>query len=184
MPVDFRLHRDRAAEHVMQTLYDAIDQRREVAFAHLGKRRRIHPYALRHGEGTWWVDGRDVDADAPRSFPVAHLEQPSVGPPNAYERPTWTSPPTNDPLTWRRSVPVQMTLEVEPEFAPDARAAFGPIIVEEQPGEPVRLVLDVVHRAAFRTALYQLAGSARVVAPPDAVEEERAWLDQQVAGPR
>ena len=115
----------------MRTLYDAIDQRREVAFVHLGKRRRIQPYALRHGEGSWWVDGLDIDADGPRSFPVARVEQPDVGPPNAYERPRWTRPPTNDPLTWRRSVPTQVTLEVEAEFAPDARAAFAPIIIDD-----------------------------------------------------
>ncbi len=164
----------------MRTLYDAIDQRREVAFVHLGKRRRIQPYALRHGEGSWWVDGLDIDADGPRSFPVAHVEQPDVGPPNAYERPRWTRPPTNDPLTWRRSVPTQVTLEVEAEFAPDARAAFAPIIIDDAGTEPVRLVVDVVHRAAFRAALYQLAGSVRVVAPPEVVEEERGWLEQQV----
>ncbi|MET0741670.1 MAG: WYL domain-containing protein [Candidatus Nanopelagicales bacterium] len=178
--VDLRLHRDREAERVMKTLYDAIDQRREVAFVHIGRARRIHPYALRHGEGIWWVDGLDVDADGPRSFPVAHVEQPIVGPPNAYDRPSWARPPTNDPLTWRRSVPTRMTLEVEAEFAPDARAAFAPIIVDDAPGEPVQLIVDVVHRSAFRTALYQLAGTVRVVAPPEAVEEERAWLEQQL----
>ena len=49
--------------------------------------RRLEPYGLVHRRGNWYVVGRDIDKEAPRSFKASRIVPPVTELPGSYEIP-------------------------------------------------------------------------------------------------
>ena len=50
--------------------------------------RRVEPYGLVHRRGNWYLVGRDMDREAPRSFRVSRIVGPVIEIPGSYEIPS------------------------------------------------------------------------------------------------
>jgi proteasome accessory factor B len=85
---------DVAAEQpLLGPLLSSLLERRRVAFDYEtadGSRstRSLEPYGLVHRRGHWYLVGRDIDREAPRSFKVSRITGPVVEIQGSYEIPS------------------------------------------------------------------------------------------------
>lgn len=84
---------DVAAEQpLLGPLLSSLLERRQISFGYEtagGERstRRLEPYGLVHRRGHWYVVGRDIDRDSPRSFKASRIEPPITQLDGSYEVP-------------------------------------------------------------------------------------------------
>lgn len=84
---------DLAAEQpLLAPLLATLLERRPVAFEYESgdgqhTKRRVEPYSLVHRRGHWYLVGRDVDKDAPRSFKVSRIVSKVTQAEGSYEIP-------------------------------------------------------------------------------------------------
>jgi predicted DNA-binding transcriptional regulator YafY len=67
------------ASPLVATLIDAVTRRKRIVFTYRPpgrspSERQVHPYALVHRRGTWYVAGHDSKRDALRSFRLSRIE--------------------------------------------------------------------------------------------------------------
>ena len=72
--------RDRAVLDNLDTLVNAVAQRREIKFKYRKRNGRdtaqrvVHPYGLGYREGEWYLVGKDLQRDALRQFKVVRIQ--------------------------------------------------------------------------------------------------------------
>ncbi len=166
--------------------FDAVSRRRVLAFRYRDDERRLEPYGVVHRIGHWYVVGRDIDRDAPRSFRIDRiLDEPASGPPDAFAPPADVDPSAfvrDDPLRFGEEQPVAARVLVDATRAAWVTDELGPeVVVERRDDGAVVVELQVVNRAAFRTWVLALLEHVEVLEPDELRDDLVAWLREIVA---
>ena len=173
--------------------FDAVSRRRVLTFRYRDDERRLEPYGVVHRIGHWYVVGRDIDRDGPRSFRIDRiLDEPASGPPDAFAPPADVDPSAfvrDDPLRFGEDQPVAARVLVDATRAAWVTDELGPeVVVERRDDGAVVVELQVVNRAAFRTWVLALLEHVEVLEPDELRDDLVAWLREIVArdsgGPR
>lgn len=162
--------------------FDAVSRRRVLTFRYRDDERRLEPYGVVHRIGHWYVVGRDVDRDAPRSFRIDRIEgTPDAGASGAFEPPADVDPSAfvrDDPLQFGEEQPVAARVLVDATRAAWVTDELGPeVVVERRDDGAVVVELRVVNRTAFRTWVLGLLEHAEVLEPEDLRADLVAWLE-------
>ncbi len=162
--------------------FDAVSRRRVLSFRYRDDDRQLEPYGVVHRIGHWYVVGRDVDRDAPRSFRIDRIDgPPDAGPPGAFEPPADVDPSAfvrDDPLRFGEEQPVAARVLVDATRAAWVTDELGPeVVVERRDDGSVVVELQVVNRSAFRTWVLALLEHAEVLEPADLRADLVAWLE-------
>ncbi|MFO7591376.1 MAG: WYL domain-containing protein [Acidimicrobiia bacterium] len=171
--------------------FDAVSRRRVLTFRYRDDERRLEPYGVVHRIGHWYVVGRDVDRDAPRSFRIDRIEgRPEAGAADAFEPPADVDPARfvrDDPLRFGEDQPVAARVLVDAARAAWVTDELGSeVVVERRDDGAVVVELQVVNRAAFRTWVLGLLEHAEVLEPADLRRDLVEWLGEivnQTGGP-
>jgi proteasome accessory factor B len=171
--------------------FDAVSRRRVLTFRYRDDERRLEPYGVVHRIGHWYVVGRDVDRDAPRSFRIDRIEgRPEAGAADAFEPPADVDPARfvrDDPLRFGEDQPVAARVLVDAARAAWVTDELGSeVVVERRDDGAVVVELQVVNRAAFRTWVLGLLEHAEVLEPADLRRDLVEWLGEivnQAGGP-
>jgi predicted DNA-binding transcriptional regulator YafY len=161
-------------------LFAAISAMTPVAFRYRAQERRVEPYRLRFRNGHWYVEGRDVDADAERSFRVDRIESPVVasGAAGTFQRPEGEAAPSPPPWQMGDEEPVVARVLVDAEQAGWAEGHVGAAAVDERRDDgSVVLAVRVTNRDAFRSFVLGFLDHAEVLGPPPLRDDMRAWLE-------
>ncbi len=165
----------------LPALFDAVAKHARLDFTYRGSERRLEPYGVVLRRGHWYVVGRDVDRDAPRSFRADRIDGvPEIGVPGAFTAPGDVDPSTflrDDPLSYGEEEPLEALVLVDGARAGWAAEHVGEDSVRERHDDgSVVLALSVVNRAALRTWVLDLLEHAEVLAPPELRAEMVDWL--------
>lgn len=165
--------------------FDAVSRRRVLTFRYRDDERRLEPYGVVHRIGHWYVVGRDVDRDAPRSFRIDRIDgRPEVGAPDAFVPPADVDPARfvrDDPLRFGEDQPVAARVLVDAARAAWVTDELGPeVVVDRREDGAVVVELQVVNRAAFRTWVLGLLEHAEVLEPVDLRRDLVHWLEEIV----
>lgn len=166
--------------------FDAVSRRRVLTFRYRDDERRLEPYGVVHRIGHWYVVGRDVDRDAPRSFRIDRIDgRPEVGAADAFVPPADVDVARfvrDDPLRFGEDQPVAARVLVDAARAAWVTDELGPeVVVDRREDGAVVVELQVVNRAAFRTWVLGLLEHAEVLEPPDLRRDLVDWLGEIVA---
>ena len=169
--------------------FDAVSRRRTLAFRYRGDVRHLEPYGVVHRIGHWYVVGRDIDRDAPRSFRIDRIDGlPEAGVAGAFEPPEDLDPSTfvrDDPMSYGDEQPVTARVLVD-----GTRAAWvvdeigGEAVAERRDDGSIVVELQVVNRSAFRTWVLALLEHAEVLEPVELRDEMIAWLRASIGATR
>jgi proteasome accessory factor B len=168
------------------TIFGAVAERQQVAFSYHGDRRVVDPWRLSFRNGQWYLAGWDHRRGGSRTFRLDRMETVPelVGEPGAFERPPGGA--TGPPPPWQLGdgEAVTATLLVDAAQAAWARAAAGPdAVAESRPDGSLVLRMAVTNRAAFRSFVLGFLDHARLLGPPDLVEDVVGWLEALAALP-
>lgn len=163
--------------------FDAVSRRRVLTFRYRDDDRRLEPYGVVHRIGHWYVVGRDIDRDAPRSFRIDRIQgQPETGTSDAFEPPADVDPSKfvrDDPLRFGEDQPVAARVLVDAARAAWVTDELGSeVVVERRDDGAVVVELQVVNRAAFRTWVLTLLEHAEVLEPEDLRADLVGWLGE------
>ncbi len=170
-------------------LFDAVAKHAVLEFSYRGSERTLEPYGVVLRRGHWYVVGRDVDRDAPRSFRADRIEgTPRAGNPGAFAPPADVDPSTflrDDPLSYGEDEPLEALVLVDGTRAGWAVEQVGEDAVRERRDDgSVVLALSVVNRPALRTWVLDLLEHAEVLAPEALRAEMIEWLAALVESER
>jgi proteasome accessory factor B len=175
------------SDPALPVLYEAVRRRRLVTFAYAGERRELEPWGMLCRDGYWYVSGHDRVRGALRHFRVDRIDGGlAVGDEHAF-----TAPASFDaalavpaePFAVASGVPVHASVEVGPLMAAKVVAEVGEDrVVERHDDGTVVLSLPVTSVDGLRSWLFGLLDHARLLDPPDLVDDVRAWLSAVAAG--
>jgi predicted DNA-binding transcriptional regulator YafY len=157
-------------------LYAAVRDRALARFSYHDIAREIAPYGLLCRDGFWYVAGDDRTRPGRKNFRVDRIDgDVEVGAPGAFERPLDFSidaalPVEPYALTGDEPVDVEVWLD---RIA--AARITGEKVTENADGSVIARI-RVSNRGGFRSWLLGLRDHARVVAPPEIVEDVASWL--------
>lgn len=160
-----------AASGDLPLLFGAMTEGREVAFAYLGKERRVRPYGLVHRFGHWYLVGPPAGESEVRTFRVDRLAGLRLGRRRqAFTRPAGFRAADALPAApWEAG---EQEVEVTVRFAPGvawwARRQLSPRahLAEELDGSLVAR-LPVASVNAFIGWMIGFEDEAEVLGPPD-----------------
>ena len=169
-----------AADRLRALLIDAARRRRRVTVRYLkpdadaAETRDVEPYVVAHGEGRWYVVGRDPAPDEVRVFRIDRILEATA------TDATFDPPPDFDPSDWvrggrvyRADEELEVTVRYSPRVAPWLRERGegeaqddGSVLVRHRVSDPGWVVRHVLRYGA----------EAEVVGP----EEARGWVREAV----
>lgn len=164
----------------------AVEQRCLIRFTYKGRPRVVRPQLVRPGASGWYLYGHEIDVpeiDSPEMkwFVTHRMSDVALDPPGTAGLLREMTADELNPITWKRDPRVDVVVETSAEHEPQVTAMLGEPSTREADGEVVRLTVPMTHRAAFRARLYELGRRARVVAPPEVVDEIIADLRRFVS---
>lgn len=173
-----------AAPAALGVLFDAVLERRPVAFRYGDTERHLQPHRLQYERGRWYVSGHDVDRDAIRSFRLDRIEGAATpGEPASF-------PPADD-LPGVRLRPWEMgDEEVRVAQVLLDEVVAGPVLAED-PGLRVLEVrsdgstvveLEVRNRVGLEDFVLSHLERAELLGPPELRSALIERLDTLMAG--
>ncbi|WP_162605857.1 helix-turn-helix transcriptional regulator [Jiangella aurantiaca] len=184
-PVDEDLVRSgeprRAAPDPLTEAAYAVEQRCLVRFTYKGRPRVVRPQLVRPGASGWYLYGHETDSSEMKWFVTHRMSDVALGAPGTAGPVREVTADELNPITWTRDPRIDVVVETASEHEPEVTTMLGTPSAREADGEVVRLTVPVTHRAAFRARLYELGRRARVVAPPEFVDEIVADLRRFVS---
>lgn len=175
---------DVAAEQpLLGPLFAALVDRSPVSFGYVTgdgsrSRRHVEPYSLVHRRGHWYLIGRDVDRDAPRSFKVSRIERVQRGD-GSYEIPGDFDLDAHTALEpWEvgdaEPIAVEMRFSGPVAWWPQQNMQFADTTTNDDGS--VDVSLKVAKLDALISWAVGFAPHVEIVAPPEAQERLRAHL--------
>jgi predicted DNA-binding transcriptional regulator YafY len=158
-------------------LMDASRAAATVRFRYGGVDREVEPWGVLTRDGYWYVTGLDRTRGERRTFRVDRVEgEVAVGEPGSYTVPDDFDVRTALPdEPWRLGGETVYEVDVVVDAVGAAR--LGDVEVRERRPDGAAVVrLDVTNLAGFRSWLFGLLGHARVVSPPEVVDDVTTWL--------
>jgi proteasome accessory factor B len=170
------------SDPALGVLYDAVRRRRTATFTYGGASREVEPWGLLCRDGFWYLTGHDRTRAGDRNFRVDRIEGPvETGTEGAF-----------DP---RRSFDATLAMPAQPyALAPgepiDAEVWVGPLmaaevgddkVVERRSDGSIVVTLGVANVDGLRSWLFGLLDHARLLGPPELVDDVTAWLGR-IAG--
>ena len=171
-------------EHLVR-LFQAVSERRAVAFSYRGEARSIDPFRLSFSSGHWYLDGYDHDRGGERRFRVDRVEAaPELGPAGSFEPPARLGAAGREPWEMGDDETVEALILVDREQADWAVTRAGThSLRERRPDGSVVLALPVANRDAFRSFVLGFLDHAEVLAPLELRADIVRWLEDLVAAP-
>jgi proteasome accessory factor B len=153
---------------VLGELFDALSDRRPVAFSYASQTRRVAPYGLGHRRGHWYLAGEA--GQGLRIFRVDRIEDLQIeGDANSYKLPKGfrlREALETEPWEAGTEAPLQARVRFFPDSAWWARRRLGHRPVESQPDGGLISVLTVTNRDAFLGWVLSFGDEAEVLEPP------------------
>jgi predicted DNA-binding transcriptional regulator YafY len=179
----------RAVVWVHARVVDLLEARRSgtpVAFAYRGRQRTFRPYALGMWRNRWYAAGAEDGAGGVRVFRLDRIEDdpgggPAIrpaGPAGSYRVPDdfrADAALALDPNDWGTDPPVTAQLEVARHRLPALQRELGGRVVREDAATAL-VELTVRHYTSFRVRVTAFGRDARLLGPPELVEDLVAWL--------
>lgn len=164
-------------------LFDAVRERRTVAFDYNGEGRRVEPWRLSHQRGRWYVAGFDRSRDAERNFRVDRIESElALSEPDSFVRPEGAGRQGDrQPWEFDETDEVLASVLVDAEQADWARTFVSPEAVAEQADGSVVLTVAVTNRDAFRSFVLGFSDKAEILEPEELRSDLIDWLTGVVA---
>ncbi|WP_082154932.1 WYL domain-containing protein [Jiangella alkaliphila] len=164
----------------------AVEQRCLIRFTYKSRPRVVRPQLVRPGASGWYlygheIDGPEIDSPEMKWFVTHRMSDVALDPPGTAGPLREVTADELNPITWKRDPRVDVVVETSAEHERQVTAMLGEPSTREADGEVVRLTVPMTHRAAFRARLYELGRRARVVAPPEVVDEIIADLRRFVS---
>lgn len=163
----------------------AARDRRTMRIRYKGEWRSLDPYGLVTKGGAWYLVGRDHDRDALRRFRMDRIEdRPTLGEPESFE-----VPPGFDLAEHFPAAPWQMgeglasiaSIAVDAVVVPEVAAELGSDPVGHTGDNWPIFQVEVTNLAAFRSWVMGLLDHAKVLGPPELVEDIVMWLSNMAA---
>jgi predicted DNA-binding transcriptional regulator YafY len=176
---------DVAAEQpLLGPLLASLLERRPLRFAYEsgdGQRsnRHVEPYSLVHRRGHWYLVGRDVDKDAPRSFKVSRIAGKVSQADGTYEIPADFDLESHIGLEpWELGAGDHTTAKVrfDPSLAWWPQQNMAQLDAHELAGGAVEVEMPVANLDALVSWALGFGDGVEVVAPPEARSAMTAHL--------
>jgi proteasome accessory factor B len=163
----------------LPTLFQAVAERRVVAFTYRGERRDVEPWRLTFRSGHWYLVGRDRARDGRRSYRLDRFESDvATEVRGGFVPPAEAGEPATRPFEMGEEEPVTATVLVDAVQAGWAVSHLGDDAVVERRGDgAVVLGVRVTNRAAFRSFVLGFLDHAEVLGPPPLRAEMVSWLE-------
>lgn len=175
-PRDVVLHDSGDAE-ALATVVAAVRDRAVVRFRYKGTERSVHPAALRHQGGQWYLTGLEVPATAAKHFVVARMSEVRAGEKGSAGDLPATREMRLHPMLWAVDPPTEVVLRCRTDYLPDVRRALSdPVSLTGAGDGVVELTYRVTNRKALRSRLYALGERIELVGPADVRAETLAEL--------
>lgn len=154
-------------------LAHAIRDRSLVSFGYDGRARLVHPDALYSTRSGWVLVAREQADSEPKEYVTAWMDDVVIRGPGTAAPDIALPAERLDPLLWQLDPPMAVRLGVVPAFVDDVLTLLpGSTVVETaSTSDEVVVELTVTNQATFRAWLYSLGLRARVLEPPELVEE-------------
>jgi proteasome accessory factor B len=170
----------------LAVLSEAAVARAPATFGYGGSTRTVHPYGLLTREAFWYLAAPEQGQELVKNFRVDRIEGAvSIGQPRSYAVPDGFDLRAALPIEpWQlgREPAIQARVWVSPMRANRAVVEAGPRTeVEWQDDGAAVLTFDVTSRDGLRSWLIGKLEHARVLEPPELVDETVAWL-RAIAG--
>lgn len=157
-------------------IYAAMRHRALLSFCYSEVDREVEPYGLLCRDGFWYVAGRDRTRPGRKNFRVDRIDGPvAVGSRAAFEVPADFDLSTalpDEPYELAPGDDIAVDVWLDAVMAP--RAA-GEILERRDDGSVV-VRLSVSSVPGLRSWLLGMRDHARVLAPPEVVDDIRSWL--------
>jgi len=159
------------AADLLGFVFQAISERRAMHFAYRDKHRRLEPYGLVHQRGHWYVVGREMAANAVRSFRLDRATEVEIGDETgSFDRPRGFS--AKDVLPRRPWEAGPADLEADVRF--DASVAWWarrqiPVdaATREEANGDLLARIRVAHQDAFIGWIITFEADAEVLGPDE-----------------
>jgi predicted DNA-binding transcriptional regulator YafY len=158
-------------------LHQAMRNRCHAEFGYNGRARSVVARGLFYREGNWYLSALDDDDE--KVFRVDRIDGDVVvgdphGNDDAPEFDAAAAMPT-DPLLIGEGDEVTATVEIDHVMAPRVERQRGGVVERRDDGSIV-IAVGVRNHDAFRSWVLGLRDHARVLGPPDLVDEFVGWL--------
>lgn len=170
------------ADPRLSVAYDAVRDHRRLTFTYAGAVRSLEPYGLLCRDGFWYLAGFDLDRGECRTFRLDRIDGGLV---TASDAGAYVVPDDFDarhalpaqPFEMAPGSPVEALVRVDAVAARRAVSQLGERAVRHRHDDgSVVVALAVTNPAGLRSWLFGLLDHARLLEPPELVEETRAWL--------
>ncbi len=179
----------------LPVLHQTIGTRCHAEFDYRGRRRRVVPLGLFYREGNWYLAADEIsdpsssdDADGRQSkiFRVDRIDGGvEVGTPHGLELSTEFDADAampSDPLLIGGGEELSAMVAIDAALAPRVERHRGGVVERRSDGSVV-IEVSVRNREAFRSWVLGLRDHARVLGPPELVEDMVQWLRAIVEAP-
>lgn len=160
-------------------LFDAVRERRTIAFSYNETDRCVEPWRLSHQRGRWYVVGFDQTRQAERNFRVDRIDGPlETSDPDAFVRPA-DAGEVKDRAPWEfdETDEIVASVLVDADQAGWARSLVGSeAVIEERSDGGVVVQVGVSNTAAFRSFVLGFRHHAEVLSPPELRADMVEWL--------
>lgn len=165
----------------LETLFEAVGERRRVSFGYRGEQRSVDPHRLDFLRGHWYLSGFDHRRQAVRAFRVDRIVGSVSAGPSGQFAPVEDATAGVPAQPWRFEVdePITAVLAVDADQAPWAAQELGDAAsIRWLEDGSLRATVEVTNRAAFRSFVLSLLEHAEILEPAELRESIVAWLEQ------
>jgi proteasome accessory factor B len=160
----------------LDVLYAAVRAKAPIELSYNGVERTIHGYGLLCRGGFWYLAGDDQTKPGRKNYRVDRIEWPiAAGAPGSYVVPAdfvLADALPEEPFELAPDDPIEVDVLLDVLMAP---RAVGEIVERRNDGSVV-VRLEVRNVDGLRSWLFGLRHHARVLGPPEVVDQITSWL--------
>ena len=166
-------------------LREAAARRSTVRFRYGGVDREVEPWGLLSRDAFWYLVGWDRTRSDRRTFRVDRIEGGvEAGPPGAFDRPADLdlAEALGEPWEIGQEEAAEALVLVDAVHAGRVARELGEAaVVERRPDGSVVVRLTATNRAGLRSWVLGMLTHARLLGPPDLVDDVVGWLQSVAA---
>jgi len=174
---------------ILDELQTFVAEHRIVHFSYNGKDRTAEPWRIGQWRDSWYLIALEVGADEPKSFAL-DLIQPAgdadeitaSGPAGAFTVPKdidWDAQFSMDPNNWGSDPEISVLIRIADAFRPLLADTFDDWRPTRREGDDIIVEIKSRHHQSTIMRLLSFGTHAKVLGPPEFVDQVRAWLEPQ-----